>query len=94
MEGEWHPGHSSPDSNAEVNDPSLDEELSSASVQEVEEPLLSGIRSVMPDVASAESTLVIEVLLSIPSSVLLLWYSKTLSVGESHVFHVSKLVMG
>ena len=94
MEGEWHPSHSGPDSDTEVNNPSLDEELAGTSVEEVEEPLLSSIGSVMPDVASAVTRLLIEVLFSIPSSVLLFWNSETLSVSESHVFHVSELVMG
>ena len=94
MEGEWQEGQSSPDSESEVNDPSLDEEFSSASVQEVEEPLLSSIGSVMPDVSSAVTGLLVEILLSIPSSVLLLWYSETFTVGESHVLHVTELVMG
>ena len=94
MEGEWQEGQSSPDSKSEVNDPSLDEEFSSASVQEVEEPLLSSIGSVMPDVSSAVTGLLVEILLSIPSSVLLLWYSETFTVGESHVLHVTELVMG
>ena len=94
MEGKWQEGQSSPDSESEVNDPSLDEEFSSASVQEVEEPLLSSIGSVMPDVSSAVTGLLVEILLSIPSSVLLLWYSETFTVGESHVLHVTELVMG
>ena len=93
VHGEWQPGESDPDSEAEVDDPSLDEELTSSTVQEMEEPLLSGVRSMMPDVASAISRLLIEVLFSIPSSVLHLWNSKTFPVSESHVFHVSKLVM-
>ena len=94
MEGEWQESNSSPDSESEVNDPSLDEEFSSASVQEVEEPLLSSIGSVMPDVSSAVTGLLVEILLSVPCSILLLWYSETFTIGESHVLHVTKLVMG
>ena len=93
MESGWYPSHSDPDSEAEINNPSLDEEFSSASVQEVEEPLLSGIRSVMPDVTSAVTSLLVEILLSIPSSILHLWNSKAFSVGKSHVFHVAELVV-
>ena len=93
MNGEWQPGQSDPDSETEVNNPSLDEELWSSTVQEVEEPLLGGIRSVMPDVTSGISRLLIEVLFSIPGSVLHLWHSETFTVCESHVFHVSELVM-
>ena len=93
MDGEWQPGESDPDSETEINNPSLDEEFSSSTVEEVEEPLLGGVRSMMPDVTSSVGRLLIEVLFSIPSSVLHLWYSKTLSVSESHVLHVSVLVV-
>ena len=39
----WDEGHSSPDSDTEVNNKSLNEEFASSSVQEVEEPLLIGV---------------------------------------------------
>ena len=94
MNGGWKPCKSEPDSATEVNNPSLDEELAGTTVKEVEQPLLSGIGSVMPDVTSSISRFLIEILFSIPSSVLHLWYSKTLSIDESHVFHVTVFVVG
>ena len=77
----WDPDHSEPDSAAEVHNPSLDEEFASTTVQEMEEPLLGSVRSMMPDVSSSISWLLVEVLLSIPCSVLHFWYSKTLSIS-------------
>ena len=94
VDGGWKPAHSEPDSATEVNDPSLDEELAGTTVEEVEQPLLGGIGSVMPDVTSSITRFLIEILFSIPGSVLHFWYSKTLSVNESHVFHVSVFVVG
>ena len=38
MHSEWQPGESNPDSESEVDDPSLNEELSSSTVEEMEEP--------------------------------------------------------
>ena len=93
MESEWNPSHSDPDSESEVDNPSLDEEFASTSVQEVEEPLLGSIGSVMPDVTSAVGSLLIEILFSVPGSILHLWYSESLTIGKSHIFHVSELVM-
>ena len=52
MDGSWDPDHSKPDSATKVNNPSLDKELSSASIKEMEEPLLGGVGSVVPDVTS------------------------------------------
>merc|ERR1712070_1248836 len=53
VEGEWQESDSTPDTHAVVHHISLDEELASTSVQEMEEPLLCSIRSVMPDVATS-----------------------------------------
>ena len=44
--------HTAPDSPAEVDHPSLDDEALDATVHEVEEPLLRCVRAVMPDVTS------------------------------------------
>ncbi len=93
MDGEGEESDSGPDSDTEVDDESLDEELVSTTVEEMEEPLLGSIGSMMPDVASHVSLLLIEIVLSVPSSVLLFGYSETLSVYQSHVFHVSELIM-
>ena len=54
VDGEGQEGDSGPDFDAEVDDESLDEELVGAAVEEVEEPLLGGVGSVVPDVASHE----------------------------------------
>ena len=94
MNGGWKPCESEPDSATEVNNPSLDEELAGTTVKEVEQPLLGGIGSVMPDVTSSVSRFLVEILFSIPCSVLHFWYSKTLAIDESHVFHVSVFVVG
>ena len=46
-------GHSQPDLAAVVDHVSLHEELAGSTVHEVEEPLLGGIRSMMPDITSS-----------------------------------------
>ena len=51
-DGSWDPAHSKPDSASEVNNPSLNEEFAGTTEQEMEQPLLSGVRSMMPDVTS------------------------------------------
>ena len=48
----------------------------------------------VPDVASCESALLIEVLLTVPCAVLHLWHSETFTISESHVLHVSEFVVG
>ena len=93
VDGYGEPADSEPDSKAEVNDESLDEELGGTTVEEMEEPLLGSVRSVMPDVASHVGFLLIEVVLSVPSSVLHLWHSQTFAVNQSHVLHVAQLVV-
>ena len=93
VESEWEPCNSYPDSHSEINNPSLKEELISTSVKEVEEPLLSCIWSMVPDVTSCISWLLIKVFFSIPSSVLHFWDSHTFSVNKSHVLWISQFVM-
>ena len=93
MEGEWHPGDSEPDSHSEVHHPSLNEESLHTSVHEMEEPLLGSVRSVMPDVTTDVRGLLIEILLTIPSSPLLLGDSKSLSKAQTHVLGVSLFVV-
>ena len=93
MDGEWQPGKSEPDLHTEVNDPSLKEELVGASVEEVEEPLLCGVGSVMPDVATGVTLLGVEVVLAVPRLVHHLGNTQTLAVGKSHVLGVTKLVV-
>ena len=94
MDGEGQPGESEPDPEAEVDHEALDEELVGAAVEEVEEPLLSGVRSVMPDVPAHVALLLVEVVLSVPGSVLHLRHSQPLAVHQPHVLHVSQLVVG
>ena len=53
MKGEWNPCESHPDSETEVNNPSLDEEFTGTTIEEVEKPLLGGIRSMMPNITSS-----------------------------------------
>ena len=94
MEHEWKEGDSAPDANAVVHNVSLNDEFACSTVHEVEEPLLGGVRSVMPDVATAVTTLLIEILFTVPSSVLHLGDAETLAVCKSHVLHVAELVVG
>ena len=93
MEGEWHPSDSEPDSHSEVHHPSLDEEALDTSVHEMEEPLLGGVGSVMPNVTTNVRALLVEVLLTVPSSPLLLGDSQSFSEAQAHVLGVSMLVM-
>ena len=93
VDGEGQPCESEPDLYTEVNDETLDEELVGTAVQEVEQPLLSGVRSVMPDVAAHVTFLCVEVVLTIPCLVHHLRHTETLAVNESHVLGVSKLVV-
>ncbi len=93
VDGEGQPCESQPDLNAEVDDESLQEELVCATVQEVEQPLLSSVGSVVPDVATAVTFLVVEVVLAIPSLVHHLRHTETFTVNESHVLGVSQFVV-
>ena len=93
MEGEGDPGNSEPDTEGEVADHSLDKEALGTTVHEMEEPLLGGVRSVMPDVTTGIGRLLVEVLLTVPGSPLLLWHAEALSVRKSHVLCVSVLIM-
>ena len=94
VKSSWDPNHSQPDSAAEINNKSLEGESTNSSVKEMEEPLLGSIWSMMPNITSGKSTLLIEILFSIPCSILHLWNSKTLTIGKSHIFHVAMAVMG
>ena len=93
VDGEGQPCESKPDLNTEVNDETLDEEFVGTAVQEVEQPLLSGVRSVMPNVAAHVTFLLVEVVLAIPCLVHHLRYTETFAINESHVLGVSKLVV-
>jgi len=93
VDGEGEESDSGPNSDTEVNNESLDEELVGTAVEEVEEPLLGGVGSVMPDVPSHVTLLLIEVVLSVPGSVLHLWHSQALAIHQPHVLHVSQLVV-
>ena len=93
MDGEGEPGESEPDLDAEVNHESLQEELVRAAVEEVEEPLLGCVGSVVPDVASDVTFLLVEVVLAVPSLVHHLRHTETLAVDESHVLGVPELVV-
>ena len=53
VEGKRQEGNATPHTETEVNNPSLDDESLDTTVHEVEQPLLSGVRSVVPDVTTA-----------------------------------------
>ena len=93
VEADWQERDSTPDAHAVVHHVSLNEELASSTVQEVEEPLLGSVRSVVPDVATAVARLLVEVFFTVPGPVLHLGHAQTLSVDESDVLHVSELVV-
>ena len=93
MNSEWQPSESQPDLDAEVNDEALKEELVGTAIHEVEQPLLSGVRSVMPDVSTAVTFLIVEVVLTIPGLVHHLGDTETLTVDKSHVLGVAEFVV-
>ena len=94
VEGDGEPGDAEPHAQAVVNNHTVEEETFEPAEQKVEEPLLRGVRTVMPDVATSVRTLLVKVFLSIPGPVLELGHAETLTVGQAHVLHVSKIVMG
>ena len=59
----------------------------------MEEPLLSSVGSVMPDVTSCKRRLLIEVFLAIPCAPVLVWYSKSFTVGKSHILDVAVVIV-
>lgn len=93
VESNWEPRNSKPNAQAVINNYSVNEEALEATEHKVEQKLLSSVRAMVPDVASCISTLLIKVFLAIPCTVLHLWYSKTFTIGESHVLHVSEFVV-
>ena len=94
MEGDGEPRNPEPNAETVVDDDTVDEESLEAAVHKVEEPLLSGVGAMVPDVASSEGALLVKVLLTIPGAVLHLGHSKTFAVRKSHVLHVAELVVG
>ena len=94
VEANGEPSNAEPDAHAVVNNNTVEEEALEPTVEEVEEPLLGRVRTVMPDVATRVRTLLVEVLLAVPSTVLHLGHAQTLTVRESHVLHVAVFVMG
>ena len=93
VEREGDPGKSEPHSEHEVAHVSLDEEALGATVQEMEEPLLRSVRSVMPDVTTGVGGLLVEILLTVPGSPLLAGHAESLAVTKAHVLSVSVLVV-
>jgi hypothetical protein len=94
VESNGEPCDSHPNSEAVVDDHTVEEEALEATVHKVEKPLLGGVGAMVPDVATSVSGLLIEVLLTVPGAVLHLRHSETLAVCESHVLHVTKFVVG
>ena len=93
MECYWEPCDSEPDAETVVDDDTVDEEALEATEHEVEEPLLSSVGAMVPDVASCVCALLIEVLLAVPGAILHLWYTETFTISESHVLHVAEFVV-
>ena len=93
VEGEGDPRESRPDADAEIDNPSLDDEVVGAAVHEVEEPLLGRLRPVVVDVASSVRGLLVEILLAIPRTVLHLGDSEAFTVDQPHVLHVAEIVV-
>ncbi len=89
MQREWQPSQSDPDLEDKVNYESLDEELVGSSIEEMEQPLLSGVGSVMPDITSCKPLLLVEVCFSVPCSELLLGHSQTFSIHQTHVLSIA-----
>ena len=83
-----------PDAQAVVNEDTVDEEALEATEHEVVEPLLGRVGSVVENVTSEIGRLLIEVLLSVPGTVLGLRNAKSLTKGQSHVLSVTLLVVG
>ena len=93
VEGDWHPREPHPNAEAEIDNPSLNEELVGTAIHEMEEPLLCSVRSVVPDISSGVTRLLIKVFLAIPSTVLHLGNSETFAIDESHILHVAMLIV-
>ena len=93
VEGHWEPRNAEPHTHAVVNDHTIEEEALEATVEEVEQPLLGCVGSVVPDIASCIGTLLVEVLLAVPRAVLHLGYSETLAVCKTHILHVAVFVV-
>ena len=87
-------GDTEPDTHAVVNNNTLEEEALETAVEEVEEPLLSGVGTMMEDVATSVRGLLIEVLFAVPRTPLNLGHAKALAVSETHVLGVALLVVG
>mgnify|MGYP000891148466 CR=1 FL=1 len=94
MEADREPRDSEPDAEAVVNHNTVEEEALEATVHKVEEPLLGGVGTMVPDVATGVGALLVEVLLTVPGAVLHLGHSETLTVCESHVLHISEFIVG
>ena len=83
-----------PDAQSVVDGDTVDEEALEATEQEVVEPLLGRVRSVVENVTSEIGRLLIEVLLSVPGTELGLRNTKSLAKGQTHVLSVTLLVVG
>ena len=86
-------GNAAPDAEAEVDEPAIDEEAFDAAVEEVEEPLLRHVRSVVENVATRVRTLLVVVLFAIPGAPLRLRHSHAFAVRQPHILRVSLFVV-
>ena len=80
VEGASREHNAHPDFETVVDDNAIDEKALEAAVEEVEHPLLSGVRAMMEDVATSIRCLLVEVLFTVPSAVLHLGHAQTLTV--------------
>jgi len=93
VEGNGEPCDSEPDAEAVVHHNTVDEESLKSSVHEVEEPLLGSAGAVVKDITACKGTLLVEVLLTVPSAPLHLGHSEAFSVCKSHVLGVAEFVV-
>ena len=93
VEGGWDPSDTEPDTETIVKDNTLDEEALESTEEEVVEPLLGGIGTMVEDETTSIGSLLIEVLFTVPVGPHGLWNSETLSIGESHVADIALLVV-
>ena len=93
MESGWDPNNAEPNTESIVEDDTLNEEASESTEEEMIEPLLGGVGTMVEDVTSAVWWLLIEVLLTVPVSPHGLWHTKSLSICQSHIANVTLFVV-
>ena len=89
----WEPEHSADGLESVVNHVPLDEEVLEAAVHEVEQPLLCGIRSVVPDVPATVTSGLETRMLGGKHRIHEFRYSQSLAVDKFLVLDVAHLIM-